>query len=392
MMLIGILGRPNSGKSTFFKAATMADVLIASYPFATIKPNRGMGYVKIKDLAVEFGKHSNPREGFIKVDWRFVPFELMDVAGLVEGASEGRGLGNEFLNDLSVADAFIHVVDLSGEFDGEGKPTQGYYPGRDIEIIEKELDLWYVGIFKKVWKTFSRTIEMQRMNFSDAVAKQFSGLKVNADDVKQVILKSKLDVEKPTVWSEEEIFRFSQMLRKMTKPMIIAANKIDRPLAKENLKRIEKEFDYPTVPCFADGELALREADKLGLIDYVPGDKDFKIVGELNEGQRKALDRISEIIGEFGNSGVQEVLNKTVFEILECIAVFPAGEKLADSKGNVLPDCYLMKNGSTALDFAFRIHSDIGKNFIKAIDVRTKRAVGKDYILKHMDGLEIVTK
>jgi len=323
-MLVGIVGRPNSGKSTFFKAATMSDVLIASYPFATIKPNRGIGYVKIKDLAVEFGKHSNPREGFIRGDWRFVPFELMDVAGLVEGASEGRGLGNEFLNDLSVADAFIHVVDLSGEFDGEGKPIQGYYPGRDIEIIEKELDLWYLGIFKKVWKTFSRTVELQRTNFSDAVAKQFSGLKVSTGDVKQVILKLKLDVEKPTMWGEEEIFKFSRMLRKITKPMIIAANKIDRPLAKENLKFIEKEFDYSIVPCFADGELALREADKINLIDYVSGDKDFKIVGGLNEGQRKALDRISEIITEFGNSGVQEVLNKIVFEILDYISVFPA--------------------------------------------------------------------
>ena len=391
-MLIGILGRPNSGKSTFFKAATMADVLIASYPFATIKPNHGIAYVKIKDLAVEFGKHSNPREGFIKGNWRFVPFELMDVAGLVEGASEGRGLGNEFLNDLSVADAFIHVVDLSGEFDGDGKPTQGYYPGRDIEIIEKELDLWYVGIFKKVWKSFSRTVEMQKTNFADAVAKQFSGLKVNANDVKQAVLKSGLNAEKPASWNGEEIFKFSQMLRKMTKPMIIAANKIDRPLAKENLKRIKKEFDYPIVPCFADGELALREADKINLIDYVPGDKDFKIVGELNEGQKKALDRISGIIEEFGNSGVQEVLNKTVFEILDYIAVFPAGEKLADSKGNILPDCYLMKKGSTALDFAYRIHSDLGKSFIKAIDVRTKRALGKDYLLKHIDGLEIVTR
>src|SRR3989344_2280114 len=129
-MLVGIVGRPNSGKSTFFKAATLADVLIASYPFATIKPNHAIAYVKIKDLAVEFGKVSNPREGYIKSGWRFVPFELMDVAGLVEGASEGRGLGNEFLSDLAGADAFIHVVDMSGDFDGEGKPAKNYHPGK----------------------------------------------------------------------------------------------------------------------------------------------------------------------------------------------------------------------------------------------------------------------
>ena len=156
-MLVGLVGRPNSGKSTFFKAATLADVLIAPYPFATIKPNRGMAYVKIRDLAADFGKKSNPREGYVKKDIRFVPFELMDVAGLVEGASKGKGLGNEFLSDLAGADAFIHVVDMSGETDGEGKPSENYYPGNDITIIEKELDLWYLGILNKILKLFPRT-------------------------------------------------------------------------------------------------------------------------------------------------------------------------------------------------------------------------------------------
>ena len=192
-MLIGIVGRPNSGKSTFFKAATLMDVLIASYPFATIKPNHAMAYVKINDLAKEFGKVSNPREGYVKNGWRFVPFELMDVAGLVEGASEGKGLGNEFLSDLSGADAFIHVVDMSGEYDGNGKPTKDYYPGNDIIMIERELDLWYAGILKKIWMVFARTLEMQHSNFADAVAKQFSGLKVSVDDVKYLMLKMKLN-------------------------------------------------------------------------------------------------------------------------------------------------------------------------------------------------------
>ena len=391
-MLIGLVGRPNSGKSTFFKAATLADVLIAPYPFATIKPNHGIAYIKIPDLAKEFGKVSNPREGYVKFGLRFVPFELMDVAGLVEGASEGKGLGNEFLSDLAGADAFIHVVDLSGEFDGGGKPTKDYYPGNDIMIIEKELDLWYSGILKKVWKVFSRTIEIQHTNFAESVARQFSGLKVTADDVKHLMLKVNLNYEKPSSWTENEIFQFARELRRYTKPMIVAANKVDTINGPANFEKIKKGFDYPMVPCFADGELALREADKHGLIEYIPGESDFKILKELNGKQTQALENIKKTMIQFKSTGVQEVLNKTVLDILQYIAIYPAGEKLADFKGNILPDCYLMKDGSTALDFAYRIHSDIGKNFVKAIDVRTKKAVGKDHKLKHMNGFEIITK
>ena len=391
-MLVGLVGRPSSGKSTFFKAATLMDVLIAEYPFATIKPNHAMAYVKIKDLAAEFGKVSNPREGYVKDGLRFVPFELMDVAGLVEGASEGRGLGNEFLSDLAGADAFIHVVDMSGETDGEGKPAKDYYPGEDIKIIENELDLWYLGILKKVWGTFSRKLEMEKGNFAEAVAKQFSGLKVDVDDVKSVMLKLNLNYEKPSRWEDGEIMEFAKVLRKSTKPMIIAANKIDRPNGPVNYKKVKEEFDYPIVPCFAEGELALREADKAGLIHYVPGENKFEIKEDISGKQKEALDNIQKILDEFGSSGIQEVLNKIVFDILEMIAVFPAGSKLVDSKGNVLPDCYLMKKGSTALDFAYRLHTDIGDNFVKAISIKTKRAVGKDYELKHLDGLEIMTK
>ncbi|HLD98527.1 MAG TPA: redox-regulated ATPase YchF [Candidatus Nanoarchaeia archaeon] len=391
-MLIGIVGRPNSGKSTLFKAATMSDVLIANYPFATIKPNHGIAYVKIKDLAADFNKVSNPREGFVKYGWRFVPFDLMDVAGLVEGASEGKGLGNEFLNDLAGADAFIQVVDMSGESDGEGKPSENYYPGEDIKIIEKELDLWYFGILKKVWKTFSKTVEAQKVNFAEAIFKQFSGLKVTVDDVKHVILKHGINVEHPSKWTEEQMFEFSRCLRKETKPMIIAANKMDRPNSKENLDKIKKEFDYNIIPCFAEGELSLRQADRHEIIDYTPGDGKFEIKKQLTDKQKTALNEIKAIIEIYGSTGVQEIMNKIIFEVLEYIAIYPAGSKLEDSKGNILPDCFLMPPGSTALDFAYRLHSDIGNNFVKAIHIKTKQAVGKEYKLKNGDGLEILIR
>lgn len=391
-MLIGLVGKPSCGKSTFFKAATLADAEIASYPFTTIKPNHAIAYVKIHDLAADFGKVSNPREGYVKKGFRFVPFELKDVAGLVEGASEGKGLGNQFLDDLSNADALVMVVDMSGETDIEGKQTEGHYPGEDVRMIEKELDLWYYSIFKKVWESFSRAIKMQKRKFSEAVAKQFSGLKVTQEDVEFAVRKSGLDAENPQAWSESDLVKFVKILRQITKPIVIAANKMDRPDSAMNFEKVKGEFDYPMVACFADGELSLRQADKAGLISYVPGEGSFEIVKDVNDAQENALMKIKEVLDKYGSTGVQEVLNKTVFDVLEYVAIYPAGAKLADSKGNVLPDCYLMPPGSTALDFAYRLHTDIGDKFVKAVHIKTKQAVGKDYVLKNGDGLEILTR
>ncbi|MFH0831405.1 MAG: redox-regulated ATPase YchF [archaeon] len=392
-MLIGLVGKPNVGKSTFFKAATLAEVLIADYPFATIKPNHGMGYVKVDCIDKELGVQCMPRIGFCINHKRFVAVELMDVAGLVPGASKGKGLGNQFLDDLRQADAFIQIVDLSGTTDVEGKKTQGYNPVNDIIFLEEELDLWFLGILNKVWKAFSRTVDMQHQNAVQAIAKQFSGLKISENLVKTVFSKVNFS-ERLTSWSEENIARFAHELRALSKPMIIAANKCDTAMAVENLKKIKEKFpDKIIIPCSAEAELALREAARDNLIDYVPGDSSFKIKGTISEKQQKALEFIkNNILDANSSTGVQEILNKTVFQLLDYIAIFPAGAtKLADSKGNILPDCFLLPNGSTALDFAYAVHTDLGKKFIRAIDAKTKLAVGKEHKLKHRDGIEIVT-
>jgi ribosome-binding ATPase len=400
-MLIGLVGKPSVGKSTFFKAATMAEVDIASYPFTTIKANHGVGYVKVECIEKEFNTKCNPNHGFCIDSNRFVPVDLMDVAGLVEGASEGKGLGNQFLDDLRQADVFISIVDASGTTDIEGKllPNGGHYPGKEVLMLDKELDKWYYNILMKVWKTFARKAELESkhqggLSFSQAVAKQFSGLKVNEDQVKEVLRKLELS-DFPSQWKEEEIMDFASSLRKISKPLIIAANKCDFPSAKENIKKLENDFpDYLIYPCSADSELALRQAAKVGMIDYIPGNDKFEIKKELNEKQLSALDKIKkDVLEVYGGTGVQEILNLAVFDLLKYIAIFPASaNKLGDSKGNILPDCFLLPGGSTALDFAYYLHTDFGKNFIKAIDARTKQARGKDYELKHRDALEIVTR
>jgi len=397
-MLIGLVGKPSVGKSTFFKAATLAEVEIASYPFTTIKPNHGVGYVRVECIDKEFKTKCNPSHGFCINHQRFVPIDLMDVAGLVPGASEGKGLGNQFLDDLRGADIFIQIVDCSGETNSEGKMLEkgkDYDVCEDVKFLEEELDKWFFNILTKAWKTFARKAEIEHSKFSEAVTKQFSGLKVNEEQVKDVLLKINLP-EKASEWNEQQLMKFASALRKESKPMIIAANKVDMENGEKNYKKIKEKFkDYLVIPCSADSELALRQASKMGLIEYIPGDREFKLLKELNEKQSSALNKIKENIlekYEYG-TGVQQVLNSAVFDFLKYIAIFPASaNKLGDSKGNILPDCFLMPPETTALDFAYYLHTDFGKNFIKAIDARTKMAWGKEHKLKNRDGLEIITR
>jgi ribosome-binding ATPase len=392
-MLIGIVGKPNCGKSTFFKALTLSEVKIANYPFATIKPNQGMGHVKIKDVAKEFDKTANPREGFVLKNYRFVPVELLDVAGLVPGAHEGKGLGNQFLDDLNQADALIHVIDISGGTNEKGEPLskKDYDPSKDVKFLEFELDQWYLRIIKKGWPKFTRSLVHQK-EIAKAVAKQLSGLKVTEGMVKDSIKNFDQDITK---WNEKILNELATSLRILSKPIIIAANKMDIEGSKKNLERLKKEFpNYKIIPCSAESELALKEAHENELIDYLPGENNFKIKKDLEANKKNALNFVREkILEKYNSTGLQEIVNTVIFDILNYIAIHPGGvSKLEDSKGNVIPDCFLMLKGSTAIDFAYRLHTDIGDGFIKAINVRTKEVIGRERELKNLDIIEIKTK
>ena len=394
-MLIGVIGKPNTGKSTFFKASTLAEIEIENRPFVTIKPNHGTGYVKIDCVDKEFNVKCNPRMGYCINSNRFVPIDLLDVAGLVPGAHEGKGLGNQFLDDLNEADALIHVIDISGGTDAEGNVVKplSYNPENDVKFLENELDYWYLRILKKGWEKFVRTIKQENKDVKKAIAKQLSGLRVTEELTEELIKNLKLSHD-PETWGEEDLYNLARELRKRTKPIIIAANKIDVPGSKYNLEKLKERFkEYIIIPCSSESELALREASKKNLIEYIPGESKFKILNEVNEQQKKGLEFLQKFLNENKTTGVQEILNTIIFDVIKMICVFPGGvNKLSDSKGNILPDCFLLKENSTAIDFARVIHTDFVKNFVKAIDVRSKRIVGKEHVLRNRDIIEIMLK
>ncbi|MFA4886660.1 MAG: redox-regulated ATPase YchF [Candidatus Nanoarchaeia archaeon] len=392
-MLIGIVGKPSAGKSTFFKAATLAEAEIANYPFTTIKPNRAMGYVKLECVDKEFNKQCTPRMGFCIQHNRFVPIELLDVAGLVPGAHEGLGLGSQFLDDLRQADVLIHVIDISGSVNekGEAVKSLSYDPLKDVAFLEYEINMWFYGMLRKGWEKFARTAKQEGGQLFKAVAKQLSGVNVTENIAEEVLQSFKEDI---TTWTEEEIKNFAKKIRERTKPILIAANKIDVPGSEENFKRLKENYpSYVIVPCSAIAELELRQKAKDGIIDYVAGEDHFELKGTLNEKETKILDYVSkEILATYKTTGVQDVLNTAVFDFLKYIAIFPGGvNNLVDSQGRTLPDCFLMKNGVTAYDFAAKIHTDLAKGFVRAIDVKKRLTVGKEHVLKHRDVIEIIS-
>jgi len=386
-MMIGLVGKPSSGKSSFLKAATLVDVKISPVPFTTLKPNVAVGYVIVNCVDQEFGKQCNPKHGMCKNGKRYVPISLVDVPGLVSGAHEGRGLGNQFLDDMRQAAALIHIVDASGLTDEEGRATVGHDPATDVEFLEKEIDLWFADVIKRALQKIGKPggVQPSSAEMIKFLAEQLSGLEVSKEHIDKALQKANLaDVEK-----------FATALRKISKPIIIAANKIDLPEAQQNFERLRQKFsDTMVVPTSAESEIALKKAAEKNLVEYLPGDN-FTILDpyKLSNAQLAILDKIQKVIDKYASTGVQTCLNKAVFELLGYIAVYPVADqsKLTDKDGNVLPDVFLVPKGTTALNLAFKIHTDIGKKFIGAIDARTKKKLGKEYLLRNNDILEIIT-
>lgn len=386
-MKVGLVGKPNSGKSTFFASATAVDAQIGDYPFTTIDSNVGVAHVRrdcpCTSLEVTCEPHNSPCLG----GTRYLPVELVDVAGLVPGAHEGRGMGNQFLDDLRQADVLIQIVDASGNTDLEGNHAEGADPMAEVEFLASEVHHWLAGIILRNWRRSARAVESGRA-LEDFLAERLAGLGFSREQVVAALRECDLPAN-VQAWGDAEGLSLAQTLQALGKPIIVAANKADiTPPA--NMAALAAAGGIPVA---ADYELALRNASKAGFIAYWPGDTKFTIPEDatLNDVQRAGLERIAEFISGDG-TGVQRCLEQAVLGQLDLIAAFPVEDEThyADSHGKVLPDGYLLPRGATALELAYKVHSDIGDGFIRAIDCRTKRIIGKDHVLQDGDVVKIV--
>jgi len=396
-VLVGVIGKPNVGKSTFFSAATLRDVPIADFPFTTINPNVGVAYFRTRCVCREMGVTDSPRNSVCNDGTRLIPVKLVDVAGLVEGAAQGRGLGNQFLDEIRQADALIHVVDSSGSTDGEGRKVApgSHEPLQDVKMVEREFDLWILGIIKRDWERASRTAEQAGSKITPQLALRLSGLAIGEAEVEEVLIQLRLKPEKPTEWSDSDLMRLATVLRERTKPSLIAANKADLPTSPSNIEKLRASGRI-VIPCASEAELLLRRAAERGLIGYTPGDENFELTApeKLTQAQLRALRMVEEkVLKVWGGTGVQTAINEAYSSLLDAIVVFPVEDerKLSDKKGNILPDAYVMKGGANPVDLARVVHSDLAEGFLYAIDARTGMRLAADHKLKNRDIVKIVS-
>jgi ribosome-binding ATPase YchF (GTP1/OBG family) len=394
-LIIGLLGKANVGKSTFFNSATDLSVQIANFPFTTIDPNIGVAFVRVNCVCKEMGVFDTPINSRCIDGVRFIPIKLIDVAGLVPGAHSGKGLGNKFLDDARQASVIIHVVDISGSTDEEGKPVSlgSGNPLYDVEFVENEFDLWIYSLIMKDWDKVVRESENLKQRIEHTVSKRLSGLSIGEQDIRTAMNTVGL-VKKPSDWDNDDILELCKQIRLLSKPIIIAANKADLASSDQNISKL-KTLNRSFFTCVSEAELLLKRALQKNIVFYLPGDSDFEIKNPdiLSSKQLDALNKVSKVLKKFGSTGVQNILNYACFDVLNNIVVYPVEDefKFTDKKGNVLPEARIVSKNITAKELASLVHKELGKGFLYAIDARSKQRIGAEHILKNNDIIKIVS-
>ena len=399
-LIIGIIGKPSAGKSTFLNAACMTHAKVSELPFTTIDPNKGIAYVKTNCMCKKLNLKDNPKNSICIEGNRFIPVNLLDVAGLVPDAHKGKGLGNKFLNDLSKADILIHILDISGELDKTGKRIiiGENDPYEDIIFLEKEVNLWFKEIIERSdWTKFLKSYSREKTKFIESLYKRLSGVRVKKKHIILAIKNSGLENKDPINWTDDDLYDFSKIVRESSKPILIVANKIDKENGLENLVKLKEKYNNPIIPCSALAEYILRKYHEDKIIKYIPGLNNFKILNhkKLKLKELETLEKIRDkILGELSETGVQNTLNHAIFKIANQICIFPVSDinTFTDHDGNVLPDVFLVEKGTTLKDFVQEnIHTDLAEHFMFGIDALTKKRLGENYELKHNDVIKIVS-
>jgi ribosome-binding ATPase YchF (GTP1/OBG family) len=287
------------------------------------------------------------------------------------------GLGDRFLSVASQADALIHVADASGSIDAEGKLTRPGLgnPIMDIYDVEEEIILWFVKSIAKSVKGIRKKADSGEP-LKKSLYRSLAGLKVRPEHIEKALENSSLEKKSVKKWSDKDLNLFAQEIRKLSKPTVIIANKMDIANASTNYERMIEEFKGSfVVPACSEAELALRRAETKGLIRYIPGEEKFQVLNksELTKEQQWALNYVQErVLTRWVNTGVQ------------------FAKKMSDHAGKVLPDAFLIPYHADVRYLAKEIHTELEKTMLHAIDARTGLRLPTDYVLKDRDVISII--
>ena len=395
---IGLIGKTNTGKTTFFNSATLSSDEMSTYPFTTKKPSISIGHAITLCVNPEFNVQDDPNNSKCSDGWRYIPIELIDLPGLIKDAWKGKGLGNQFLSIAAQSDALLHVLDASASIDSMGRIAEigSGDPVSDFADIEEELNMWYQKILEGNRDKLQKMIKTEDDQIT-ALTELYQGLGVKRIHVKESLRITGLEEKNIENYDMQDSKKFSTQLRKISKPTLIVANKIDVNGADRNFERLRERYnDTIVVPASADSELTLRRAEQKNLIRYSPGSEQFDILDtdDLNQKQKDALDFISkDIMGEYMRTGVQFAINMTVFKLLKMNSIYPVAdpENLSDKKGRVLPDLVLLKDGATVVDLAKEVHSDLVKGLLYAKDLRYNLRIPINYQLRDRDVICLIS-
>ncbi|KKA20477.1 hypothetical protein T310_5496 [Rasamsonia emersonii CBS 393.64] len=368
--LIGLVGKPSSGKSTTLNSLTDASSKVGNFPFTTIDPQRAIGYLQIDCACKRYNlsDRCKPNYGGCQDGRRSVPIELLDVAGLVPGAHQGRGLGNKFLDDLRHADALIHVVDVSGTTDAEGM----------------EHGIWCVRFTSRSYVLKPREGNARaEATAVETLQSQFSGYGSTAQIVARCL--DRLQLKEPLEeWSEETIEKVVNAFVDEKFPTVYALNKIDHPDADKNISKIARMQDPKSIVlCSAISEVFLRKLAKQGYIRYVEGgefvdtredliemgDPDGGGLKEMDEKLKNRVENLKDmVLYRFGSTGVVQCLSRAA-ELLGLVPVFPVKNIHtfgSDSGKAVFRDCVLVKKNSTVGDVARKVMGDVPISYVES--------------------------
>ncbi|CAD98710.1 GTP binding protein [Cryptosporidium parvum] len=417
--IIGCVGKPSSGKSTFFSSITDNPAKIGNYPFTTIEPNVGITHYIAECPCKKYNVICKPKYGNCNNGYRYVPIKMLDIAGLIPGAHLGNGLGNKFLDDLRHAHVLLHIIDISGNTNEKGEYTTNYNPINDHEWLRIEIEMWIFNNINSNWSSVVRKSKTSDISISKLLLNQFSGYGCNELMISKLISSMKLkDSVDFSNWDKTNILDLVRQFIKIRFPFVLVLNKADimSESSDSNIVKFYEKYgsDHEIVVASSLAEYFIKKMVRQNYIKLVYDSNNYNyssfitsedIHNEESHGLKLIDDKLKSrlenikdmVLFRHGVTGVQDAVNKAV-DLLGLIPIYPVKNiktftnNLHDETNNsAFQDCILVPNGTMVKTLLKSLHIDLEKNLVN-IETVGGIKISENHILSNqMNVIKITT-